>query len=304
MSLALKLGVLADSSTHLSLVLALLGKSQHKIECSIVSSEAVLPLRTDIDAWVVSLEHHTDHADALISWLEDLNFPMAIADIGRSEEGTGDEYARRFAVKVEDCISHYDRKPNLDAPKNLWVLAASAGGPEAVRDFFSALPAGLSSLAFIYVQHIDEHALPVLKSSLQRMTDMNVEICEGSNAVEAGKIYIAKPSSELSLTVSGNIIELNVPWKGPYSPSVNQVVAKVASANQYESGAIFFSGMGDDGVESVRLLQMSGAKIWSQSADSCIVDSMPKSVLTKVEADFIGTPKELGNRLGLYLNNK
>ncbi len=46
--------------------------------------------------------------------------------------------------------------------RQVWLLAASLGGPAAVKEFLDALPGGLP-IGFIYAQHIDaafETALP------------------------------------------------------------------------------------------------------------------------------------------------
>lgn len=301
--MTLRLGVLTDSNSHLNLVLNLLNKTEYEVVCTALSPNATAPLRTDLDAWVVSIDEHCDNADKLIAWLEDIEFPTVIADVGRSSEPLTNEYAQRFAMRILDCLAERG-DASLSAPRHLWVLAASAGGPEAVCEFLSKLPEKLDSVAFLYVQHIDQKALPPLVQSLKRKSHLRVELCAGNRRVTSGCIYVALPESEFDLTASGNLLDLKRPWKGIYAPSINQAVGKIAARGRFQTGAIFFSGMGNDGVEAVRLLKAKGAPVWSQSSETCVVDSMPSSIRSVVNVDFTGSPGELARHFAAEFAEK
>lgn len=290
--MACKLGVLADSSELLGNVIGLLKLTQNEIVTTALSHQVHAPLNTDLDAWVVSIEEHNDAAEALINWLEESDIPTIFADANRKGEQYTDEQARRFSLKLLDCLAQSKKAERQGYPSQIWLLAASAGGPEAVCEFLRTLPP-MEDIAFFYIQHIDQSAMPSLVSALKQNSPMTVELCDSYKALQSGSIYVAMPNNEFDLTESGNIVEVDRAWKGKYLPSINQAVAKLASRRGTATGAIFFSGMGDDGIEAVGLLKAAGAPVWIQSPASCIVDSMPASIQTTVKVDFCGTPSEL-----------
>ena len=61
-------------------------------------------------------------------------------------------------------------------------------------------------------------------------------------------------------------------------------------------GAIIFTGMGDDGARSSKLLRYRGGEVWVQEADSCAIDSMPISVQSFTEPHVLGTPQQLAEQ--------
>ena len=86
-------------------------------------------------------------------------------------------------------------------------------------------------------------------------------------------------------------------WKGNYAPSIDQIAANVARIYRERSGLIIFTGMGDDGAASCRLLRQVGGKAWSQSPDDCTSDSMPVSAIATGCVSLIGTPEYLAQEL-------
>ena len=63
-------------------------------------------------------------------------------------------------------------------------IGASAGGLDAFRAFFSAMPAG-SGIAFVLVQHLDPNHVSALSEILRRSTRMTV-----SEAADLSLIHI------------------------------------------------------------------------------------------------------------------
>ena len=109
-------------------------------------------------------------------------------------------------------------------------------------------------------------------------------------------IFIVSPQHQIELLDNGVIAGTNVPWKGDYSPSIDQVIAKVARVYRWCGGAIIFTGMGNDGAFGCNMLAHRGGKVWIQSPESCAIDSMPLSVKQKGCAGKIGTPEELAQQ--------
>ena len=77
---------------------------------------------------------------------------------------------------------------------------------------------------------------------------------------------------------------------------IDQVMIKVAHIYGENSGAIIFSGMGNDGTKGSQYMKHSGGQVWAQSPDSCMIDSMPTSALKTGCITVQGTPKELAKK--------
>ena len=77
-------------------------------------------------------------------------------------------------------------------------IGASAGGLEALEDFFSHTPAD-SGMAFVVVQHLDPTHKGMMPELLQRVTSMPVTQVRDRMKVKRDCIYVIPPNKDLSL---------------------------------------------------------------------------------------------------------
>lgn len=248
------------------------------------------------DIWVVRMDQNGDYSDDFLGQIETEQVPLMFDDLDTFGAAPSLDALRRFSLKMEACLADHRSDGSSNRIDQLWVLAASAGGPEAVSEFLRALPKFIPRIAFVYVQHINTEMLPSLHKTVAHATDMNVCSMESSVLALENTIYLVSPKYKIEISDLGGLLMTSEAWSGDYSPSANQVIAKVAKVYGNKCGAIIFSGMGDDGAESGRLMKRVGAKVWLQSADSCTIDSMPLSVQKTGCAEFIGTPEDLANK--------
>ena len=85
-------------------------------------------------------------------------------------------------------------------------------------------------------------------------------------------------------------------WGGPYSPSIDEVMALTRLAWP-ASGAIIFSGMGEDGLVEAGTYMQEGLPVWTQSLDSAVSEVMPGAIKTAGFSGFSGTPEQLAQQL-------
>ncbi|MBX2808299.1 MAG: chemotaxis protein CheB [Cellvibrionaceae bacterium] len=182
-------------------------------------------------------------------------------------------------------------------PQALWVLAASTGGPEAVKQFLDHLPADLG-IALLYVQHIEARQNRPLAETITRDSAYSSCLATQGDYVQANTVTLIPADQEVTLLANGMIMFRDTPWRGLYQPSIDQVVANVADTYGARAGAIFFSGMGSDGVVGARLMARRSGAIWVQTPASCASDMMPNAVKKTGCASAIGTPLQLAARLG------
>jgi len=183
-----------------------------------------------------------------------------------------------------------------EAPREIWLLAASLGGPEAVKEFLDALPSGLP-VGFVYAQHIDPAFESALPKAVGRHSLWQVVPARQGERLRCGEVVVAPIRHELAFEADGQLCILDRPWPEPYSPSIDQLMLNLAQQFGPRCGTIAFSGMGSDGSAAAAYFRRQGGEIWTQRANSCACSSMPDSLREDGYSQFSGAPRELAEAL-------
>ncbi|HSX70436.1 MAG TPA: chemotaxis protein CheB, partial [Pseudomonas sp.] len=184
--------------------------------------------------------------------------------------------------------------------KQVWLLAASLGGPAAVKEFLDALPGGLP-IGFIYAQHIDAAFETALPQAVGRHSQWHVNPARNGDAVRCGEVVVAPIANELGFAEDGVMQVADRGWPEPYSPSIDQMMLNLAQQFGAHCGVIAFSGMGSDGSAAAAYVRRQGGVIWTQKADSCASPSMPDSLREGGYSVLSGDPRELAAALVNHL---
>lgn len=197
-----------------------------------------------------------------------------------------------------ECVARGD-----DSLDMVCVLAASLGGPAAVKEFLDCLPKGLP-VAFVLAQHIDLRMQETLAHVLVRHNGMPCKVAAVGDRLRHGEVLIAPVATEIDFGADGEVLVRDIKWDGPYSPSIDQVMANVTRRFADRAGSLIFSGMGGDGSISGTLMQEAGGFIWGQTAESCACSSQPDSMRATGVVTFSGTPTELAAHLVEHVRNR
>jgi two-component system chemotaxis response regulator CheB/chemosensory pili system protein ChpB (putative protein-glutamate methylesterase) len=176
------------------------------------------------------------------------------------------------------------------------VLGASIGGPEAVRDFLGALPAGFPAL-FVLAQHMGEEFLELMSAQLRKSVALTVRNPSHGERAAHGEVLIVPTTHRLQVDGEGVVTLAHLPEKMPYSPSIDQVMRDAADAFGDKVLAIIFSGMAHDAIEGSKHLKSKGGHIWAQDPDTCVISSMVDGAREAGVVEFLGSPKQLADKL-------
>ena len=94
------------------------------------------------------------------------------------------------------------------APRPVVGLGASAGGLEALEQFFKAMPAD-SDAAFVVVQHLDPNHASLLAEILQRSTTMPVVEAHDGVVLMPNQVYVIPPNRDL--VIFHGALQLSLP---------------------------------------------------------------------------------------------
>lgn len=184
-----------------------------------------------------------------------------------------------------------------------WILGASIGGPQAVKDFLAALPVDCG-LAFLLVQHIGINFVDLLAEQLARNTGFVVSRVKSGDTFEAGKVMVMPTDESLEFDIQGRVRLKPLNRHSFYNPCIDDVLEEAAQRFGENIGAIIFSGMGNDGTRGARILVKNGGCVWAQDAQSCIISSMPDSVRKEKVVSYSAPPEQLALNLMFFFKRQ
>lgn len=305
----LRLGVVTDSESQGGLLTELICQTEHQVVALLLSDECalerLLELSGGVDAWLLDVDFDQGDVSGLESWLGSSSQPVVITE-GVAQDGNSPDFfawQRRLLEKLGQLAGQIRCADSpLPAAREVWVLGASTGGPQAVREFVEALPAGLG-IAFIYVQHIDSGFEVNLLKMLSR-SHYRAFLATQGDVLQPNTVAVMQSNYCLDILESGALMQRQRSWSGPYRPSVDQVMVNVARYYSGRSGAVVFSGMGNDGASGCRHMARHGCPVWVQSPDSCTVASMPEAALATGHVSAVGSPATLAGALAQRIQGR
>ena len=228
---------------------------------------------------------------------------MILSDSSEFVAGSDDHtaWSRRISLRLQRLRGDINLQ-QAEPARELWVLGASTGGPAAVKRFLAALPANLG-IAFLYVQHIDANQAVTLNRMMTNAGSYPALVASQGLVLEANSLTLITAKDSVELLANGTLmVNYGQAWKGDYAPSIDQVAANAAQVYRERSGLIIFTGMGDDGAASCRIVKQVGGQVWAQSPNDCTSDSMPVSALATGCVGLSGTPEYLARALAKLVN--
>ncbi|TWI63968.1 two-component system CheB/CheR fusion protein [Desulfobotulus alkaliphilus] len=180
-------------------------------------------------------------------------------------------------------------------------IGASAGGLEAIEEFFSRMPDN-TGLAYIVIQHLSPDHKSLMVELLSKRTPMPVLRAETGHQVTANTIYLIPPKKNLTIFHGKLILSNQETGKGINLP-IDLFLSSLAEDKAEKAVAIILSGTGSDGTRGVRAVKENGGMIMVQREDSAKFDGMPRSAIATGLADFILSPDEMPAQLMAFASH-
>ncbi|WP_250437483.1 CheR family methyltransferase [Caballeronia sp. ATUFL_F2_KS9A] len=179
-------------------------------------------------------------------------------------------------------------------------MGASAGGIEALLNFFDNAPAEMD-MAFVVIVHLPADRLSRADEVLQRVTDMPVMQVSATTAIEKNHIYINAPDKHLEMS-EGHLRAVDRAANGAPT-TIDHFFATLASAHGTRSIGIVMSGSGSDGAAGLsRIKEMGGITVAQKPEDAHFAE-MPQHAITTRQVDFILPAAEMPEKLLDLWNN-
>jgi two-component system, chemotaxis family, protein-glutamate methylesterase/glutaminase len=163
--------------------------------------------------------------------------------------------------------------------KELVVIAASTGGPQALQAIVSGLPARFGA-AVIVVQHIPRGFSRSLAERLDARSAIRVREAEDQELIEPGRILVAPAGIHARLRRRGGRVRVALeeePRDALHRPSADVLMASAADVYGPRVAGVVLTGMGADGTEGLRAIRAAGGLTLAEAEATCVIYGMPKA---------------------------
>ena len=164
------------------------------------------------------------------------------------------------------------------------VLGASAGGVEALRSVVAGLPRGFPAAVFV-VLHMPPEAPSALAAILDRAGPLPAKPVDHKQAIEPGRIYVARPNRHLVLR-DGHVGLEAGPRENSARPAIDVLFRSAARAYGPRVVGVVLSGTLRDGALGLAAIKLYGGVTIVQDPDEALFPGMPESALSTGGVDY------------------
>lgn len=194
------------------------------------------------------------------------------------------------------------KSQNRGKPPNYYIgIGASAGGLEALEEFFRTFPE-TGNMAFIVVQHLAPDYKSMMVELLSRHTKMKVVQIKDGMKPEANSIYLIPPQNNLTIYHEQLILTEQV-RKNSINLPIDIFFRSLALDQSKKAVGIILSGTGSDGTLGIKAIKENGGLVMVQNISEAKFDGMPKSAISTGLVDYVLRAGEMSDALINYFSH-
>lgn len=165
------------------------------------------------------------------------------------------------------------------------AIGASAGGLEAIHEFFDSMPEA-PEISFVIIQHLSPDYKSLLVELVARHTDMKVFEAAENQTVAPKCVYVI-PNTKF-ITIQKDRLRLLEKTNGKTpNNAVDVFLHSLAKEKKEKAIAVILSGTGTDGTKGAEAIKKAGGLVIAQDPSTARFDGMPNSVIGAGNVDYI-----------------
>ena len=205
-----------------------------------------------------------------------------------------------FASRLRRCIRELGKWPLRPRPARetdrtaripaatayplnaLIAIGASTGGPQAIEDLLSRLPAGGPPI--VIAQHMPAGFTKLFAKRLSETCGMRVVEATDQEELVRGTAYVAPGNFHLVVEQQGGRLVAAVrrsPLVNQHRPSVDVLFRSLVKLRGVPIVGILLTGMGSDGADGLVELSQAGHPTIAEDEQSCVVFGMPREAILR-----------------------
>lgn len=209
----------------------------------------------------------------------------AAAKIKRAASARVRPFALVRSVSQNKPVAEKPVRP-LRPNEPIVVIGSSTGGPRALNEVVTALPADLPA-AVVIVQHMPAGFTHSLAERLNGLSKLLVREAQPGDRLMAGQALLAPGGFHMVLDENEQIaLNQNSPVHG-VRPAIDVTLTSLVQRYGKRVISVILTGMGSDGTNGSVLLHSLGGTVIAEHESTCVVWGMPRSVLEKQAVDVV-----------------
>lgn len=182
------------------------------------------------------------------------------------------------------------------------AIGASAGGLEAIHEFFDNMPSN-GHLSFVVIQHLSPDYKSLLVELVARHTNMKVVEAQHEMVVEKNSVYVI-PNDKLLKIRSGKLQLAEKNFEKAPNTAIDTFLKSLAEDQAAKAIAVVLSGTGTDGTKGIAAIQQAGGMVLVQDPISAKFDGMPNSAIASGYVDYILAPELMPEEIFNYIKER
>jgi two-component system, chemotaxis family, protein-glutamate methylesterase/glutaminase len=182
---------------------------------------------------------------------------------------------------------------------DLVAIAVSTGGPTALAEVFSHLPANFPA-PILLVQHMPQMFTRFLAERLNGQTSLTVKEAADGEPVQPGVVYVAPGDFHLTVKKApgGAVAVLDQkPPQHSHRPAADVLFKSVADTFGPRGLGVVLTGMGQDGLRGSEEITRAGGRVLVQDETSSVVWEMGGLVVNAGLADAVVPLAQIASEL-------
>ena len=186
-------------------------------------------------------------------------------------------------------------------PSHVVAIGASAGGLEAIENFFTRMPAD-SGLTFVVIQHLSPDYKSLMVELLSKKTAMNVHRAEDGMRVLPNQVYLIPPKKNLTIFHGRLLLTDQDPTGASTYPSTSSCARSPRIRARRPSPSSCRAPAATGCAASARS-RSTAAWSSSRTKDTAKFNGMPRAAVSTGLVDYVLSPEKMPAQLAAFLKH-
>jgi two-component system CheB/CheR fusion protein len=191
----------------------------------------------------------------------------------------------------KSSISNNAVKEPPKEPGYIIAIGASAGGLEAIHEFFDNMP-DAGNYSFVIIQHLSPDYKSLLVELVSKHTRMNVLEAEHNVVLKKRCVYVI-PNNKVMTVRNGKVQLVQKAHDKAPNTAIDTFLYSLARDKGRQAIAVILSGTGSDGTRGVEAIKKAGGMVLVQAPETARFDGMPNSAIHGGGVDFVLSPAQM-----------
>ena len=181
---------------------------------------------------------------------------------------------------------------------NIVCIGASAGGLEAIEQFFKNCPDNIG-VSYVVIQHLSSNYKSMMDDLINRYTSMPITMIQHGAELEENTVYLIEAGTTIEL--DGNHFSVKPKGARDFTLPIDIFLQSLSDSEVKKAIAVILSGTGSDGSRGALAINSSGGFVIAQEPSEASFDGMPNSVISTGIVDYVLPVKEIPDLITKHL---